>query len=89
MAAIVNKVYTQDKLETMFMHLFGLGGGGGGRDGQTMHVMGIAKVVNNIKQANKQTNKKAPKQQQRQTKDYDKLAHLVWISQTRLSSDAF
>ena len=58
--------------------------GGGGWEGQTMYVMGIAKVVNNIKQANKQTNKqtnkKALKQQQRQTKNYDKLAHLVWIS---------
>ena len=29
MAAIVNKVYTQDKLETMAMHLFGGGGGVG------------------------------------------------------------
>ena len=55
----------------------------------TMYVMGIAKVVNNIKQANKQTNKKALQQQQRQTKDYDKSAHLVWISQTHLSFDVF
>ena len=54
MAAIVNKVYTQDKLETMVIHLFG---GGWGWDGQTMYVMAIAKVVNNIRQENKQTNK--------------------------------
>ena len=40
----------------MVMHLFG-GGGGGGWVWQTMYVMGIAKVVNNIKQANKQTRK--------------------------------
>jgi len=45
-----------------------------------MYVMGSAKLVNNVKQANKQTTKKALQQEQRQTKNYDKLAHLVWIS---------